>query len=87
MGIAWGGERRPDEEGIETPQPTPSDPDCRANADLMKKGLRRTLCGLVRQDHWANADLMKKGLRLVMTVGELYFKQGERRPDEEGIET
>ena len=60
---------------------------CRANADLMKKGLRR-LCPLAFLPKLgANADLMKKGLRHMQATHVYPDATGERRPDEEGIET
>ena len=61
------GERRPDEEGIETYYNRLSTHIWWANADLMKKGLRLIISSHPFRKKRANADLMKKGLRLHRT--------------------
>ena len=81
--------RRPDEEGIKTPDFGHSSPVARVRtADLMKKGSRRDLLGLLQCGrNVRTADLMKKGSRL-QTGDRIGSPIGQnRRPDEEGIKT
>ena len=80
--------RRPDEEGIKTPDGRPGQSySMISTADLMKKGLRPAPWSASLTWTISTADLMKKGLRRNdrrLVPGRRDFN---RRPDEEGIKT
>ncbi len=81
------GERRPDEEGIETPCDAQETSILWANADLMKKGLRPRFTkrgyGILLGERRPDEEGIETGAKRRPNPGVV----GERRPDEEGIET